>query len=556
MESSLSQNTTLIQQLSSIVGAIPYGIVAVSDSGQVEIVNSLAVSLLGNVDREPRDFIDGPVGLLISELPDMENKYEKLIVSMKRESFTEPYKLFNGDSDILVTCKKMLSGSLFVIEDRTERKALIHDLSHDFLTQLLNRQYFENKLRLVLERSRNTTPDAVFMFIDLDRFKMVNDIAGHSAGDDMLRRVSTTLVSCVKNGDSVARVGGDEFAVIMYGVTVNEARDIALTMLRKVESLKIHSSGKVVDISLSAGVASIDVRQFEDISFLINAADAACRMAKSDNENRVHIIESDNGEYQKYLEETNLNSIVNDAISNSNFYLVVQEIRPHCRDSVSHYEVLIRLNAEDGSNIPPNVFIPVAERSRLMTKIDRWVIQEAFSLVKSGMKLSINLSGQSVSDLTLIDYIVGISERYQVKPEHITFEITETAAIENIEKTKEFVVSLKKYGYQFSLDDFGTGLSSYQYLKDLPVDFIKIDGYFVKDVGDDDFSFAMVESINDFAHKIGLKTIAEFVSSDSIASKIEDMGVDYAQGFHIAKPVPLVDVVRSMEEQVSLKIVH
>ncbi|WP_199243913.1 putative bifunctional diguanylate cyclase/phosphodiesterase [Bacterioplanes sanyensis] len=544
MNNALAQTTTLRQQLASIVGAIPYGIIAVSEYGDVEIVNHPAVAMLGHKNKSPKDFVDDDIGLMIALAPDIYDKYERLILSSKRSSFIEPCRPTGLDTDLVVTCQKMLTGTLFVIEDRTERKALLYDLSHDFLTRLLNHQYFEIRLRLAVEKSKDNGACATFIFIDLDRFKLVDDIAGHAAGDDMLRRVAIALESCVSSQDVVARPGGDEFAVLVYNASTNQAKDIAHKMLKKVESLKLLCAGKVVDVSLSAGIAAVDSEQFEDIRLLVNAADAACRYAKNDAETRVHLIESDYREYRNYLQETNLNHVVNDAIANDEFYLVAQEIRSLNSDKrFSHYEILIRLKDEEGKNIAPNIFIPVAERSRVMAKNDRWVIQEAFSMMRPDMCLSINLSGQSFSDLTLVEFIVNMTDRYQVSPRSITFEITETAAIENIDKTKEFISALRKLGYKFSLDDFGTGLSSYQYLKDLPVDHIKIDGYFVKDIEADTISCAMVQSINDFVHKIGLKTIAEFVSSEGIEDKLKEMGVDYAQGFHVARPVPLADIV-------------
>ncbi|CAH9052597.1 hypothetical protein PSECIP111951_00653 [Pseudoalteromonas holothuriae] len=549
MNNLFDQTTTLRQQLSSIVAAIPFGVVVLSDSHEVEIINSSALDYIGIDDKTPSDIIDKDYQDTLSYVPQIIDKYENLIVTGKRASFSLPFTSILNELDLYITCQKMLQGTLFIIEDRTEKKALLYETSHDHLTQLLNRQCFEQRLEDKFKES-GTKCTSVLAFIDLDRFKLINDIAGHAFGDEVLKRVTTAILSCVRDIDDVARIGGDEFAILIKNCSLNRAKDIVKVILQKVENINLIHSGKVLNVSLSAGIAPIEPTKYHNASQVINAADTACRLAKADNEDRIHIIDTCNGEYASYLKDTNLLNVINNAIANNTFYLVAQEIAPmHNNMAHQHYEILLRLKSEDGANIPPNLFIPVAERSRVMSKIDRWVIAETFSKITPELNLSINLSGQSLSDMTLATFILELTQRYQVNPEQVTFEITETAAIENIEKTKDFISSLKDNGFTFSLDDFGTGLSSYQYLKNLPIDYIKIDGMFVKDIDDDEFSHAMVRSINDFAHTIGLKTIAEFASNALIMKRLEELGVDYAQGFYIHKPQLLTELISEKQKK-------
>lgn len=543
MNNRLSQITTIHQQLSGIVAAIPFGVIVLSDSHEIDIINSTALLYLGVKNKSPSDIIDQDYKEALSYVSHIVDQYENIIVAGKRTRFSLPCTSSLNELDLYITCQKMLQGSLFIIEDRTEKKALLYETSHDHLTQLLNRQCFEEKLENALKES-TASASSVLVFIDLDRFKLINDIAGHATGDDVLKRVTTAIISCVRDSDEAARVGGDEFALLLENCSLNRAKDIVKVILRKVENINLIHSGKVLSVSLSAGIAPIDPKKYNNVSQVVNAADTACRLAKADNEDRIHIIDASDGEYANYLKGTNLLNLINNAIANDAFYLVAQKITPMQDDSVhQHYEILLRLKSEDGSNIPPNLFIPVAERSRIMSKIDRWVIAETFSNITSDINVSINLSGQSLSDMTLATFILELAKRYQVNSTQITFEITETAAIENIEKTQDFIKVLKGDGYSFSLDDFGTGLSSYQYLKSLPIDYIKIDGMFVKDIDNDEFSYAMVRSINDFAHTIGLKTIAEFASSELILEKLKEMEVDYAQGFYIHEPQLLTEVI-------------
>lgn len=542
MSDVLGQTATLRQQLSSIVSAVPFGIIVISESLEIEIINATALKYFDAAEQAPSNLIDRNYDVILSQVPSVMDRYEKLILSGKRSSFSIPVNNLSNELDLLITCQKMLQGSLFIIEDRTENKLLLRETMYDSLTQLLNRQCFEERIKRTFSNG-GSHQNEVLVFIDLDRFKAVNDIAGHASGDEILKRVTTAILASVKDEDEVARIGGDEFALLLHDCSLNKARDIVHVILKKVENINLVYAGKVLNVSLSAGIAPIDSQRYEDVRHVMSAADTACRFAKADNEKRIHIIDTCEGEYEAYLKDTSILNVINKALSDQGFHLVAQEIAP-IKDQTKHrhFEILLRLSSEDGVNIAPNLFIPVAERSRLMLKIDRWVIAETFATIDSDIRVSINLSGQSLSDLTLAELIIEKAKRYQINPRHITFEITETAAIENIEKTQKFIHMLRDSGYLFSLDDFGTGLSSYQYLKNLPVDYLKIDGMFVKDIPEDEFSEAMVKSINDFAHTIGLQTIAEFVSSEAILEKLNELGVDFAQGFYVHKPEPLVSL--------------
>jgi len=443
--------------------------------------------------------------------------------------------------------------------DITKLKALEaelrHQASHDVLTKLANRAQFEERLERYIVKSKTSNLVGAILFIDLDRFKPVNDTAGHMAGDLLLRQISVVLSSHIRARDTVSRFGGDEFAVLLEECPPKKAEKIAETMRQEVDDFVFVHGGVSFNVSLSIGVAGINALT-DDLKTAINTADNACQIAKNEGRNRVHVSPMDKSELKEHVETIAWLPKINKALASNSFELHAQKIMKIGDQSTSiHCEILIRLLNEDGTIVPPNVFIPPAERYDMMQKIDYWVLKKAFSVLKQGFSYSINLSGNTVTDDNLAGYIEALHEMYEVDPKTITFEITETAAIQNFDKTKELIRRLKCRGFRFSLDDFGSGLSSFAYLKNLPVDYLKIDGIFVKDIAIDKISYAMVKSINDVGHSMGLETIAEFVEDENILKKLEEIGVDYAQGYHIHKP-QLLERIGEMADIVPIAVLN
>lgn len=537
-----SQTATLRQLLSGIVSGVPFGIITLTEEHEVSLINAEAAKLLGFSDSNPNLLIDKyykDVFINISELID---KYERLVLPKKKRKFNLN-NISNSAFELNIQCRSMLHGTLVILENITEANILYHKATHDSLTQLVNRQHYEERLEKALAKSIKHELFGAVAFIDLDNFKPVNDTAGHAAGDELLKRISTIIQSRIRNRDTIARIGGDEFALLLEDCPIERAEVLLEQIRSDIERMPFSYNGKVFNITISAGLAPIN-GVYNDVSTLMNAADTACQVSKDAGRNYVHLINQKLGEYEAHVKESSWLNILNKALTNDSFVLYAQQISS-LTDDYHHYEILLRLLNEDGTISSPNSFIPSAERYKLMPKIDAWVIEQAFMGISKGMAYSINLSGQTLSDESLVDYIIDLQTKYKVDAKMITFEITETAAIHNIEQTQDFITQLRAKGFKFALDDFGTGLSSFSYLKNMTVDFLKIDGVFVKDIDTDKISYAMVKSISDVGHSMGLKIIAEFVESKEIFDMLKEMDVDYAQGYYIHKPQPLVDISKT-----------
>lgn len=531
-----SNHATYRQQLCRIVRTIPFGIICISDEGMsVSIINTKGVSLLGFKDSAPEDHIDSHYSLMFANAPDLKNKFEVMVLPTNKKSF-DLQSIQIGESLLNIKCRTMLHGMLIVLEDITDHAALKHEATYDSLTQLVKRQFFLDKLDLAFDKSVKRNVVGALLFIDVDRFKPVNDTAGHSSGDQLLKRIATILQNRVRSRDTAARLGGDEFAVLLEDCSPKIAQGIAEKMRKDVESMFISYEGKVFNITISIGIAPIN-DTYKNTKMLINAADTACQYSKNGGRNRVHLIDEEKGEVEARLVEMGWLAEINKALSNDGFFLQAQKIMPlDLTAHDEHYEILIRLKNSNGSVVMPSAFLPGAERYDLMPSIDRWVLLEVFRSIRKNQRFSINLSGQTLSDLELPSFILGLQSRFSVLSEQIVFEITETAAIQNIGKTSALIDVLRSKGFSFSLDDFGTGLSSFSYLKNMNVDYVKIDGAFVRDIAHDNVSYAIVKSINEIAHSMELKTVAEYVENKEILDKLNEIGVDYAQGYYIHKP--------------------
>ncbi len=375
---------------------------------------------------------------------------------------------------------------------------------------------------------------------------MVNDTCGHAAGDELLKQLCPRLKACVRDSDTLARLGGDEFGVLLSHCSLSKAESIANYILNTIHDYRFSWQDNSFVIGASIGL--VPINQYSgDPSMVMSKADSACYIAKDSGRNRIYVshdeqdqqVERSKGEMQWVQRLTS-------AMDEDRFTLYCQPIVSiHNTQQVQHYEILIRLQDDGDELIPPMAFIPAAERYNLMPMLDRYILDKAFAhIAKINMEqvFSINLSGQSLTDRNFIDFVIDKLEQYTINPEHICFEITETATIANLSLAMSFISTLKGMGCSFSLDDFGSGLSSFNYLKNLSVDYLKIDGSFIRDMHEDLIDRAFVSSINEIGHIIGIATIAEYVADESIYHHLKDMGVDYVQGYWICKPFPLTEL--------------
>lgn len=470
------------------------------------------------------------------------------------------YNLINrrGNEIAIEASAKPIAGTndeivrvIMLFRERTGHKQLARQISyqaaHDDLTGLVNRKEFEKRLKMaVVEISQNESSGAL-LYLDVDLFKVINDTCGHIAGDLLLQEISQTIKQYVNDGDCVARLGGDEFGVLLTDVDAEKAMVVAEGIKSAVENNGFIWNDMNFNITLSIGVVVID-SESEDVYILMSKADTACFMAKDTGRGGAHLYRSDDEDIANCHGEMQWVARLNKALDNSEFLLYYQTIAP-LNEGVEHgkhYEILLRLKDEQGNLVPPFVFLTAAERYNMISRIDRWVVKNTLKWLGDNpghlndlSLCSINLSGNSLGDPLLLGYIQEQLKQYNVAPQKVCFEVTETMAVANMKVAENLIKELRKQGCMFALDDFGTGMASFDYLKNLPVDYLKIDGSFVKDILSDPIDSAMVRSINDIGHVMGKKTIAEFVENDDIGNLLRDIGVDFAQGYGIAMPTPL-----------------
>jgi diguanylate cyclase (GGDEF)-like protein/PAS domain S-box-containing protein len=441
-------------------------------------------------------------------------------------------------------------GVVLVFHDVTKAHEMARQMSwaatHDSLTGLVNRADFERRLAALVGHELGGRRHAL-LYIDLDQFKVVNDTCGHAAGDQMLCQIATLMQSRMRESDTLARLGGDEFGVLLENCPLDQAHRIAETILGAVSSFRFVWQDKVFMIGASIGLVEIAGESLEAAN-LLAAADTACFAAKDDGRNRVRAFNAADSELARRSGEMNWVARISRAFDERRFRLHWQPILPLQETSRhgSHGEILLRMVDDQGLLVPPGNFLPAAERYNLMPRIDRWVIEQALHWLvdhpEEAICGAINLSGQSLSDDRFLDYVLEQLAHAGIAPGRVCFEITETAAISNLTKAIRFIGALRAQGCRFSLDDFGSGLSSFGYLKNLPVDFLKIDGGFIRNMARNPIDLAMVTAINNIGHVMGLATIAEFVESEEVRQLLAAQGVDFGQGFGLARPMPLEDV--------------
>lgn len=447
------------------------------------------------------------------------------------------------------------TGAVFVLRDVSREQQYMDQLSwnsrHDTLTGLENRGEFERRLQKLLTQGLHQVKPCALLYIDLDQFKLINETSSHSAGDEMLCEVSRMLQHNLRETDCLARMGGDEFAVLLENCPPSNVSTIAEKLRLAAQQLQTYWGEKTLRTGFSIGVVHIP-GDSTNASDLLRMADMACYQAKERGRNKVFFYTAEDGMLNRYVSEMEWATRIRSALDEDRFCLYAQQIAPLQTSKQSnqrkgmHFEVLLRLRDESGQILAPGTFIPAAERYGLMPALDRWVISKALQTLSEQpgyAKLidtcSINLSGASLDDDGLLEFVKSQMLEHDISPDMLCFEITETSAIGNLSNATRLIQALRAMGCRFALDDFGVGMSSLTYLKQLPVDYLKIDGGFVRDMLQDKGDHAMVEMINRIGQTLGKKTVAEFVESREIAEELMSMGVDYVQGYAIARPKPM-----------------
>ena len=547
------------------LAAISDGVVATDAEGRIKYLNTVAEDLTG---WPAADALGRPLAEVFQLLdegggPGLEAIVHRCLGEGHSIRLSDRVTLERRDGRryaIESTCGPIrrqdgsVMGAVLVFQDVSDKRLmalqLAHQATHDELTGLLNRQSFDTHLQRALEESRTGAVTHALLYMDLDQFKVINDTCGHLAGDELLCRVTTLLQDSMRDIDIVARQGGDEFAVLLPRCTAAEAERQARGFHRSLQTFRFSWREKTFKIGASIGLVPITA-EFRTIAHLLSAADHACYVAKEKGRNRIQVYHEDDAAFIRRQGEMNWVIRIQETLEQDRFCLFSQAIQPLSPTAARgiYFEVLLRMVEQDGRIHLPSDFIRAAERYGLMRSIDRWVIRECIRTLKAqpGSFLdllatcSINLSAVSVGDESFLEFLEEEIDASGLPPRKLCFEITETAAIENMAQAEKLLRRLSALGVRFAIDDFGTGMSSYSYLRDLPVSYLKIDGRFIKDIVTDPLDRAMVESINQVGHVMGIQTVAEAVSSNAIVERLRLLGVDYAQGHWISPPRPLGD---------------
>ncbi len=481
-------------------------------------------------------------------------------------SWREEYRIVRKDGDIRYWDARgetrwgddkaltMIGAIIDITERKKTEKILSYQATHDALTGLVNRREFERRVERLLSLFEHNVDEHALCYLDLDQFKVINDTCGHAAGDEMLRQLGLMLKQTIRHRDTLARLGGDEFGILMEHCSLDDAHRVVNAIQKAIRDYHFSWDGHKFKVGVSIGLVPVK-ENITNLTDLLSFADTACYQAKENGRNRIHVYHADDKDIAIRHGEMQWVERINQALEDDLYCIYAQEILSIENYTDKHYELLIRMYGEKGEIIPPGSFLVAAERYNIISKIDRWMVKNTFKLLvdhpvafNNINLISINLSGQSLADEDFQLFVVKQMMNSEIKPEKICFEITETAAISNLKVANQFISKMKVLGCQFALDDFGSGLSSFGYLKNLPVNYLKIDGMFVKDVADDPIDYAMVKSINEIGHVMGMKTIAEFVENDEIKNILKEIGVDYVQGYGIGKPEPFKELLAGVSD--------
>jgi diguanylate cyclase (GGDEF)-like protein len=440
-----------------------------------------------------------------------------------------------------------------VREARALQRELTYHASHDPLTGLYNRREFDRELQRALDHTRRDGEEHALCYLDLDQFKVVNDTCGHAAGDQLLQKLTAFLRDRLRKADVLARLGGDEFGVLLVHCPMDRAIKVAENLRVAIREFRFAWGDKSFQVGVSVGLVPVTQEQ-SGVAEILSAADMACYAAKEEGRNRVHVYQLDDENMHRRRDEMSMVSAVRRALAEDRFDLFAQPIVSIPDKKVMHHELLIRMRDQDGGYLSPGAFLPAAERYQLMSDIDRCVIRKAIKLLQDSQKagselhVSINLSGQSIGEEGFLSYVTERLDLLGACATQVCFEVTETVAVNNLSLAVSFIETIKRYGCKFSLDDFGAGVSSFGYLKNLPVDFVKIDGVFIRAIDNSEVDEAMVKAISQVARVMGMQTIAEFVENREGFDRLEKIGIDYAQGYWIEKPRPIADVFQNPQD--------
>ncbi|CAG1019463.1 Cyclic di-GMP phosphodiesterase PdeB [Burkholderiaceae bacterium] len=552
------------------LGAIGDGVITVDRSGRVTYLNPVAESMTGwscaqaagraasdllhLVDGGSRERVPDPAVHVLRSSQALTRDHDVVLVS--RDGSERPLE---DAAAPIFDAEGQLAGAVVVLHDVTRARKLAAQLSyqatHDPLTGLLNRAAFEDRLDDMLAAPGDEGQTHGLLFIDLDQFKVVNDTCGHAAGDLLLRQLAKMLRAALRRADTIARLGGDEFAVLLHDCPPQSALQVADNLRAQVQDHVFTWEARRFHVGASIGLVCFSPGEF-DRAGVLRAADSACYVAKEKGRNRIHAFHANDADLVRRAGEMDWVSRLHHALAEDRFVLYAQPIvglhrRP---DDTPRFEILLRLLDEDGRLVPPMAFIPAAERYNLMAEIDRWVIGHALAehrrhrdALGCAVHYSINLSGASLSQEGLGDFIGEQLAIQQTPRGEICFEVTETVAVANLDAAIAFLGRIREAGCEVALDDFGAGMSSFNYLKRLPLDYLKIDGGLVKRIGEDAVHRAMVEAIHKIGRLMSLRTVAEFVEDDAILGALRGVGVDFVQGYGIARPEPLVTSFAALE---------
>lgn len=498
--------------------------------------------LYNDLDRSP---IRNPAFLAIEQKNSVTLENSSTLINRHGDSYS-----IEDSAAPIIDKEGTIVGAVVVFHDATEQRNLQKKLewqaSHDSLTQLKNRQAFENQLdALIAENLPKQELSNILIYIDLDQFKVVNDTVGHTAGDQLLRQVSQVIRNSLDPQAFLARIGGDEFAVLLQSTSIEQAEQVAQKLLDAIATQRFFWEAKAFEIGASMGIAEILPNL--NRTAVLSRADIACYLAKDKGRNRIQTYVDNDATDEAGLQILERLNELKEALNDKRLVLFGQILEPlQGQQELRHLEVLVRMQTALGKIVPPNQFLPAAERFNLMPQVDAYVIAQSFNWMENHCHkvdlININISGQSLADKNFNDQLIKTLEANQKFVHKICFEITETVAITQIADAIEFLNRVKSFGCKLALDDFGAGFSSFSWLKNLPVDFVKIDGSFVKDVTSDPIDAAMVRAIKEISDHMEIQTIAEFVENQEIANWLIDTGIDYAQGFHYFRPNALEDL--------------
>ncbi|HEY7963830.1 MAG TPA: EAL domain-containing protein [Steroidobacteraceae bacterium] len=537
-------------------------IIATDRDGRINLMNPAAEQLTGSdvassrgrlleeivslVDETDRRLLSDPVHQALSSGAPVTLSRRALLLSRANGS---ERSIELSVSPIRNATREVI-GAVAMLHDVTETRGLARQMSyqatHDALTGLVNRREFERRLEEAIESGQRGDGQHVLCYLDLDRFKLVNDTSGHLAGDSMLREVAKLLRDAVRDSDTVGRLGGDEFGMLLIGCPLEKARQIADDVCRSVGEYRFVWRDRIFNIGVSVGIVEIS-RESGTLEELLAAADTACYVAKKQGSGRVAVYSARDEALARHTGEIQWLQRLQSALKENRFHLYHQVIVPaHGEDGGPAMEVLVRLRDESGNDLPPSEFMRAAERYRLMGLVDRWVVQTTLAalgrgaiLVAHDRSVAINISGQTLGDAQFLEFVVECLDNTGVAPAQVCFEITESAVIANLDHARRFIGVLHGMGCQFALDDFGSGVGSFSNLKNLPLDYLKIDGSFMRNLSRDTVNQAMVTAMIELARTLNFKVIAEQVEDTAAAETARRMGVDYLQGYAIGRPQPL-----------------